>query len=190
MNKLIVISAPSGGGKTTLCMQLLRDFPELALSISCTTRAPRGSEKDGKEYFFITPEEFKAKIGQGDFAEWAEVHGNFYGTSKSAVDKTLASNKSVLLDIDVQGAASLKKSYGARCVTIFIAPPSIDELEQRLRKRKTDSESTIQKRLKNARTELARQSEFDHQIINDTLERAYTELLSLVQKLLREETLG
>ncbi|MGK5086355.1 guanylate kinase [Bdellovibrionota bacterium FG-2] len=183
-NKLIVISAPSGGGKTTLCMHLLRDFPELTLSISCTTRAPRGQEKNGQEYFFISRAEFEAKIAQGDFAEWAEVHGNYYGTSKAVFEKTLASHRSVLLDIDVQGASSLKKSYGDRCATVFIAPPNIQELEKRLRNRETDSEETIQKRLKNARIELDRQSEFDYRIVNDTLERAYTELNGLVEKLL------
>ena len=134
--QLIVISAPSGAGKTTLCQKLLKDFPELVLSISSTTRAPRGSEQNGKEYLFLTPEEFKAQIAASRFAEWAQVHGNYYGTSKDVIERAFDSGKSVLLDIDVQGAESLRQAYPDQCHSIFIAPPSLMVLESRLRARK------------------------------------------------------
>ena len=185
-NYLIVLSAPSGGGKTTLCQRTLKDFPELTLSISTTTRAPRGSEQNGKEYFFVSHEEFKKQIDAGRFAEWALVHGNYYGTSKDVIEKAFASGKSVLLDIDVQGAASLGKSFPESCVTIFITPPDMEVLESRLRSRGTENEATIQKRLQNARDEMTHQKHFHHIVLNDELDRAYTELKSLVESYIRE----
>lgn len=176
-SSLIVISAPSGAGKTTLCNHLLRDFPrELVLSISTTTRAPRGREQHGKEYFFVTKEQFEEQIRAGRFAEWALVHGNYYGTSKDVIEKTFAEGRSVLLDIDVQGAESLKTAYPAESLLVFVAPPSMEELERRLRGRKTDSEETIARRMANARAEMAKKDIFDHVIINDSLDRAYGEL--------------
>jgi guanylate kinase len=178
---LIVISAPSGAGKTTLCARLLQDFPELVLSISSTTRAPRGKEKHGVEYFFLSRPEFEAQIQAGRFAEWANVHGNYYGTSKDVIEKAFASGKSVLLDIDVQGAASLAQSYPQETYRVFIAPPSLAELEARLRGRGTDGEETIQKRVKNAEEEMKRLPEFDKVVINDQLDRAYTELRELIR---------
>lgn len=178
---LIVISAPSGAGKTTLCARLLQDFPELTLSISSTTRAPRGQEKHGTEYFFLTRPEFESQIQAGRFAEWALVHGNYYGTSKDVIEKAFASGKSVLLDIDVQGAASLASSYPKETFRVFISPPSVAELEARLRSRGTDSEETIQKRVKNAEEEMKRLPEFDKVVINDQLDRAYTELRELIR---------
>jgi guanylate kinase len=190
MGKLLIISAPSGAGKTTLCQRLLQDFPELVLSISSTTRAPRGQEKHGREYFFLTKEDFEKAIQAGRFAEWALVHGNYYGTSKDVIDSAFAQGKSVLLDIDVQGAASLKASYPKESHLIFIAPPDLEILEQRLRSRGTDSEETIRKRLKNAREEMARISEFDRMIINDHLEKAYRELHEAAERLLRKTTHG
>jgi guanylate kinase len=186
MSKLLIISAPSGAGKTTLCHRLLRDFPELVLSISSTTRAPRGQEKHAREYHFLTREKFETEIQAGRFAEWALVHGNYYGTSKDVIEETFAQGKSVLLDIDVQGAASLRKSYPEASYLVFVSPPSIEILEQRLRGRGTDSEETIQKRLKNARDELSRSPEFDRTIINDHLEKAYKELHTLTEQLLRK----
>jgi guanylate kinase len=178
---LIVVSAPSGAGKTTLCARLLKDLPELVLSISSTTRAPRGSEKHGAEYFFLSREEFEKQIQAGRFAEWAVVHGNYYGTSKDAIDRSFAAGKSVLLDIDVQGAASLAKAYPQETYRIFISPPDLGVLEARLRSRGTDSEETIQKRLKNAEEEMKRHPEFDKVVINDQLDRAYNELRTFVQ---------
>ncbi|MBU6375302.1 MAG: guanylate kinase [Bdellovibrionales bacterium] len=181
---LIVISAPSGAGKTTLCARLLDEFNELRLSISTTTRPPRGQERHGREYFFTSRDEFESQIGQGHFAEWANVHGNYYGTSKKVIEDSLLSGQSVLLDIDVQGAESLKKTFSNRCVSIFIAPPSMQELENRLRSRGTDPESSIQKRLHNARQEMAQASRFDFQLVNDNLEVTYKRLSEIVGKAL------
>jgi guanylate kinase len=186
-SKLIVISAPSGAGKTTLCHRLLSDFPELVLSISSTTRAPRGAEKHGIEYLFLSKDEFERQIRAGRFAEWAEVHGNFYGTSKDVIEKAFGAGKSVLLDIDVQGAASLRHAYPRQSCTIFIAPPSLQTLEQRLRARQTDSEQTIQKRVRNAKEEMQRMPEFDQVVVNDQLEAAYAELQAIVRSQLRGE---
>lgn len=181
-HSLVVISAPSGAGKTTLCKKLLEDYPKLTLSISSTTRAPRGSEKNGVEYFFLSRDQFEAQIKANRFAEWAQVHGNYYGTSKDVIEKAFSQGNSVLLDIDVQGAALLAKAYPEETYRIFISPPDMPSLEKRLRARGTDSEETIQKRLRNAETEMKRSSEFDHVIINDQLERAYLELSALIRK--------
>jgi guanylate kinase len=186
--QLIVISAPSGAGKTTLCQRLLRDFPsQLTLSISSTTRAPRGSEQHGKEYFFLTKEEFERQIQAKRFAEWALVHGNYYGTSKQVIEDAFKAGKSVLLDIDVQGAASLRQSYPNACYTVFIAPPSLQTLEQRLRARKTDSDETIAKRVRAASDEMKRMPEFHQVVINDQLESAYAELYALVASRLQSD---
>jgi guanylate kinase len=185
--QLIVISAPSGAGKTTLCARLLAEFPELVLSISSTTRAPRGAEQHGKEYLFLTRQEFEKQIGLGRFAEWALVHGNYYGTSKDTIEQAFKGGKSVLLDIDVQGSASLRKSYSRQCYTVFISPPSLDTLEARLRARKTDSEEVIRKRVRNAAEEMKRLPEFDAVVINDRLEPAYAELREIVARRLRDE---
>jgi guanylate kinase len=183
--KLIVISAPSGAGKTTLCQKLLQDFSELVLSISSTTRPPRGQEKHGQEYFFVSKAEFEAQIRAGRFAEYAQVHGNYYGTSKDAIEQAFKAGKSVLLDIDVQGAASLSNVYPEECYTVFIAPPSIQALESRLRSRKTDNEETILKRVRNAKEEMRQMSKFHQVVINDQLDTAYAELKILIEGQLR-----
>ena len=185
-SKLIVISAPSGAGKTTLCARLLQDFPELVLSISSTTRAPRGTEKHGQEYFFLSKPEFEKQIQANRFAEWAQVHGNYYGTSKDVIEAAFKAGKSVLLDIDVQGSASLRKTYPRECYTIFIAPPSLQTLEARLRARKTDNEETIKKRVRNAADEMKRMPEFHQVVVNDQLEPAYAELHAIAQSQLRD----
>lgn len=180
MQKLIVISAPSGAGKTTLCLRLLKDIPQLVLSISTTTRKPRGQEKEGVDYFFVTKQAFEKMIQENGFAEWASVHENYYGTSRAVIENSFANGRSVLLDIDVQGAESLRRSYGKQCFTVFVSPPSLDELESRLRSRATDTETSIQKRMQNARQEMAEASKFHHIIVNDDLERAYSELKKAV----------
>ncbi len=187
---LFVLSAPSGAGKTTLCKRLLNDFPSMRLSISSTTRKPRGAEKEGVDYFFLSQEDFKKKIEANRFAEWAHVHGNYYGTSKEVIERAFASGFSVLLDIDVQGAEQFRLAYPRECYRIFISPPSLAELEARLRKRGTDSEEVIQKRLKNAEAEILEGQKFDVMIINDSLERAYSELKTVVEKRLGLSSLG
>ncbi len=181
-NRLVVISAPSGAGKTSLCAKLLANIPNLVLSISSTTRAPRGTEKHGVEYEFLTREDFQAKIQAGRFAEWAEVHGNYYGTSKDTIGRAFQAGNSVLLDIDVQGAKLIRQAYPSESVLIFVQPPSIEELEKRLRGRGTESEENIQKRMKNARDELAEMDSFDHVIMNDEFERAAFELEAIVRQ--------
>jgi guanylate kinase len=188
MSHLIVISAPSGAGKTTLCARLLQDFPELRLSISTTTRKPRGAERDGVEYHFVSRDAFEAQIRARRFAEWALVHGNYYGTSKDTIETAFAAGKSVLLDIDVQGSASLRQAYPGQCLSIFIAPPDLKALEARLRARGTDSDETIRKRLRNAEEEMKEASKFDHLLVNDDLERAYGELKRHVAARLRGGT--
>jgi guanylate kinase len=180
--RLIVISAPSGAGKTTLCEMLLKEFSSIALSISTTTRPRRPNEKEGVHYHYVTKDQFQKKIDHGDFAEWAEVHGNRYGSSKTTIEENLKKGKHVLFDIDVQGAMSLLKAYGDRVLLIFIHPPSMQELEQRLVNRKSDSAATIEKRLENAYSEVQWSEKFDYQILNDDLVKAYQSLKKIFQK--------
>lgn len=179
---LIIVSAPSGAGKTTLCRKLLEECPSLILSISSTTRSPRGTEKHGVEYFFLTRDDFEKQIQGNRFAEWAKVHDNYYGTSKDVIEKAFETHHSLLLDIDVQGAEQLHRAYPDLCHRFFIAPPSLEALESRLRNRGTDSEETIQKRLKNAEREIIASKDFDHIIVNDTLEQAYADLRNVLEK--------
>ncbi len=180
--RLIIVSAPSGAGKTTLCERLIKDFPRIALSISTTTRSIRPYEKPGVHYHFVTPEQFARKIEAGEFAEWAEVHGRRYGTDRQVVESLLQSGKHVLFDIDVQGAMSLKKQYGNRTILVFIEPPSLQVLEERLRNRKGDSSQSIETRLANAYSELEWSRKFDYQIVNDDLEKAYRQLREIVER--------
>ncbi|MCC7442090.1 MAG: guanylate kinase [Bdellovibrionales bacterium] len=178
---LLILSAPSGAGKTTLCQRLLADFPdELELSISATTRAPRAGETEGVHYIFLSASEFRKRVKQDQFAEWAAVHGNLYGTLKPTIEKAFQLGRSVVLDIDVQGAAQLRKAYPDRCFGVFIAPPSLDELKVRLERRGTDSAETIAKRMRNAETEMARKDEFDEVLVNHELEAAYATLRAWV----------
>ncbi len=193
---MIVVSAPSGAGKSTLCDQLVEEFPEVVYSISCTTRAPRGDEKDGVHYYFLSKKEFKARIKNGEFLEYAKVHGNFYGTLEDTVLYTMEEGNHVLLDIDVQGARKIRealvrldpRSPIRRGFTdIFISPPSMEELEQRLRGRGTDEEKAIRKRLDNAKAEMECAAEYSFQVVNDDLEKAYHELKTVI---LAETELG
>ena len=176
---LIVISAPSGTGKTTLCHMLLKEFNNAVFSVSFTTRKPRKGEVNGKDYWFVSKEEFERRIKEGDFLEWAKVYGNYYGTSKSQVLKALKEGKDVILDIDTQGALQVKERF-PEAVLIFILPPSFKELENRLRKRGTDPEEVIEKRLKFAKEEIKRARFYDYIVVNDELEVAYFKLKSII----------
>lgn len=180
--RAIIISAPSGGGKTTLMNLLVKEFPDdFKFSVSTTTRAPRGTEQNGKDYHFTDVTNFQSRIASGDFLEFAQVHGNYYGTARSTVEGTLASGQSSLLLIDIKGAEVVRQSMPGRTLSIFISPPSMEVLEKRLRERKTDSEEAIQKRLKNARDEMKEASKFDVVIVNDDLEKAYGDLKAALQ---------
>ncbi|RME40477.1 MAG: guanylate kinase [Deltaproteobacteria bacterium] len=176
---LLVVSAPSGAGKTTLCRYLIDIFPEIRQSISFTTRAARSGEVDGRDYHFISSDRFQEMIDAGDFAEWAVVHGNRYGTSRHVLEESLQAGEDILLDIDCQGAAQLKKTLES-AVFVFILPPSMQVLEQRLRGRGTDSEEVIQRRLANARKEIAEAHWYDYLVINEDLELAAEQLKSIV----------
>ena len=171
----LVLSAPSGTGKSTLIKKLCAEFPRLGFSVSCTTRAPRAGEQDGRDYHFVTREAFEKLRDSGYFAEWALVHGNYYGTPRAATLERLAQGEDALFDIDVQGARQLRASLGQGC-HVFLLPPSRRVLEERLRKRGTDSDEVIRKRLGNAARELTQAENFDHLIVNDDLETAYAEL--------------
>ncbi len=177
---LLVLSAPSGAGKTTLAHRLLAEFPAARFSVSYTTRAPRGAEKDGVDYHFIDTLSFQTMITRGDFVEWAPVHGNFYGSGRGVAEEAMASRGIAVFDIDVQGGNTIKSKY-PDAVLIFVLPPSLHELERRLRARGTDSEDVIRNRMLAARAEMERGvASYDYLIINDQLDQAFTELKSIV----------
>ena len=185
----IVISAPSGAGKSTLCDLLLQNYPELCYSISCTTREPRINEEDGEDYHFISVDRFQKLIEEGAFLEHALVHGNYYGTLKEPIYQALRENQCVLLDIDVAGAAQVRQYVETLpefdplrmgYIDIFINPPSMEDLEARLRGRGTDSEAVIEKRLKNAEQEMEQAGSYMHQIMNDDLDVAYRRLCDII----------
>jgi guanylate kinase len=179
--KLIAISAASGAGKTTICNELLKRNNWLNISISATSRPIRGTEKDGKEYFFLSKKQFEQKIKNNDFVEWEEVHGHYYGTLHEQVDQNLENGKSVLLDIDVLGALNIKKKF-PNSVLLFIKAPSIEILKKRLTDRKTESEKDIKKRLERVEFENEQANHFDHVIINDTIETTINEIESLIKE--------
>jgi guanylate kinase len=185
-DKLIVFSAPSGSGKTTIVRHLLEqtDLP-LAFSISATTRAPRGAEKNGEDYYFLNEETFKTKIRKKEFLEYEEVYkGLFYGTLESEVKRLWSENKAVLFDIDVMGGISIKNSFPNKTLTVFVRPPSIETLERRLKLRNTDNEKTLQVRLNKAQQELDQADRFDKIIINDDLATTLSETEELVRAFL------
>jgi guanylate kinase len=177
--RLFVVSAPSGTGKTTLCDALRNTFPELCYSISYTTRQPRKGEADGRDYHFISVEEFKEGIALGRWAEWAEVHGNFYATSAFVLEETLGSGRDLLLEIDVQGMRQIVGCF-PEAVTIFILPPSMNILRERLMKRGTDAAEMIERRMADAIREIARKDAYRYRIVNDDFERAKDALIFLV----------
>ena len=179
MKKLFVISGSSGVGKGTVIKEFLNRHPEFKLSISCTTRGMREGEIHGKNYFFLSVDEFKNCAENGEFLEWAEFSGNFYGTKKSFVEECLEKGENLILEIDTKGALQVKKQM-PEAVLIFIAPPSLEALEARLRGRHTEDETTIQKRLKEVRQELERAENFDFKVINDDLEKAILELEKII----------
>jgi guanylate kinase len=176
---VFIISAPSGSGKTTLVERLLREVSGLHFSVSYTTRQRRGQEQHGREYFFVSRQEFEEMIGRHELLEWAEVFGNYYGTSRKFLEEAERQGKDLLLDIDVQGAAQVKGKL-PRAVSIFILPPSRNELEERLRRRSEDAEDVIQRRLRNASREIYGYERYDYVLINDQLERSAECLRSIV----------
>lgn len=189
--KLIIFAAPSGSGKSTIINSIMADggAEELNLhfSVSATSRAPRGEEKNGVEYFFLSPEEFRQKIANDEFLEYEEVYPDkFYGTLKSQVDKQLAAGENVVFDVDVNGALRIKQLYGKRALSIFIQPPSIEELRRRLESRATDAPEVIDQRIERARYELAQAEKFDEVVINDNLEIAQVEASALVEDFLED----
>jgi guanylate kinase len=187
--KIIIFSAPSGAGKTTIVKHLLDVNPQLSFSISACTRDKRGrTEENGKDYYFITPEDFKQKIGNDEFVEWEEVYeGAFYGTLKSEVERIWKSGKHVILDVDVKGGLSIKHFYKERALAVFVKPPSVEELAKRLTARNTDSTSSISSRVFKAKFELSFEDQFDTVIVNDNLEKAFREAEKLVNDFLSSE---
>jgi len=177
---LFIISAPSGAGKSTLCRAMRDHFPDLLYSISYTTRSPRQGEQDGVDYFFITKDDFENGISRHRWAEWAEVHGNYYGTSAEFLDKELSVGQDILLDIDVQGTRQILTRYPG-AVTLFIMPPSLEILRQRLEARGTDSPAVIAVRLENARKEMAQKDMYRHIVVNDRLPDATAEMISIFE---------
>lgn len=188
MSKIIIFSAPSGSGKSTIINYLMQQGLNLHFSVSATSRPPRGAEQNGVEYYFLTPEDFKQRIAQGEFLEYEEVYKDrFYGTLKSQVDAQLAKGENVVCDVDVLGGQNIKKHYGQRALSIFIQPPSIEALRQRLEGRGTDSPEVINDRIARAEFELSFANKFDHAVVNDDLQQAQAEALALIQNFLRDE---
>jgi len=180
--RLIIISAPSGTGKTSVIHRFLKKHPNMMHSISCTTRSTRVGEKEAQDYHFVTEEKFQEMIDHQEFAEWAEVHGHHYGTLRAPIDKALEEGKDVLLDLDVQGGMNLKKMYGDKAISIFLLPPSPEELEKRLSRRGTDSPESRKIRLENAKKEIRFRDHYDFQVINDELESACGEIETILNE--------
>ena len=182
MKNLIILSAPSGSGKTTLCRALQRRDESIGFSVSCTSRTKRKGEINGVDYTFLTDQEFKKRIENGEFAEWEQIHGNYYyGTLKAILEAAIQHQELLLLELDVKGAMSIKNIYSEKTLSIFVEPPSMDDLYTRLVKRGTDSEKRIAKRLERLTAELEYKSNFDHHIINDDVKNAVDEIMDIIQ---------
>lgn len=187
MGKLIIFSAPSGSGKSTIINYLLKQGLDLAFSISATSRPPRGTERDGVEYFFLTPDEFRERIARGEFLEYEEVYpSRFYGTLKSQVEKQLAEGQNVIFDVDVVGGCNIKQYYGDRALSVFIQPPSVEELRRRLVGRGTDAPEVIADRVAKAEYELGFAPKFDVVVVNDDLETAERQALDIIRNFLKK----
>jgi len=186
--KLVIVSAPSGAGKTTIVNHLLEQDLNLQFSVSVTTRPPRGNEKNGKEYWFISDDEFREKVKNGEFAEWEEVYrGYCYGTLKSEIERIRSAGNNVIFDVDVKGGINLKDQYGTKAISIFIMPPSVSELDKRLLRRATDDRERIRIRLEKAREEMKLADMFDHIVVNDILDHAKTEVFMIVKGFLDQK---
>lgn len=187
MGKAILFSAPSGCGKTTIIKELMQYFDCFDFSISATSRKPRGEEVDGRDYYFLSHDDFKARVDKGDFLEWEEVYqGTCYGTLKSEVERIWNNGKVIVFDVDVNGGKNIKRYFGSDALSVFVMPPSIEVLEQRLRSRGTDSEEAIVKRLGRSAEELKQAPYFDVTIVNDDLQRAVNEAKQIIEKFINE----
>ena len=185
MKNLFAISGPSGTGKTTLCRMLQRNFPDITFSVSCTTRAMRSNEIEDKDYHFMSMEKFSKKITDNKFIEYESVHGDYYGTLRSTIDNAILNNNLLLLEVDVKGAKTIKSVFSDNLVTIFILPPSIADLRNRLKNRGTDSDVRIKKRMDRLELELNEKDWFDYHIINNQLENAMNSLVAIIKKQIR-----
>ncbi|MBO5855635.1 MAG: guanylate kinase [Alistipes sp.] len=186
MGKLVIFSAPSGSGKTTIVRELLKRYDCFEFSISATSRQPRGQEQNGVDYYFMSNDEFKARVARDEFVEWEEVYaGTCYGTLKSEMERIWAKGNTIFFDVDVMGGINLKQLFGEDACSVFIMPPSVEELERRLRGRGTDAEEVIQKRIAKAEFELSKAPEFDHVVINDVLEDAVNEVSAIISQFLK-----
>jgi guanylate kinase len=184
--KIVILSAPSGSGKTTILQRVLKEFPELRFSISATTREKRKGEKEGVDYYYLTPDEFRIKVNNDEFVEYEEVYnGLYYGTLKSEVERIWKEGNHAIFDVDVKGGVSIKKRYKEKAILLFIKPPSVEELEKRLRGRGTEKEQVIRVRLERAKEEMQYEKEFDNCIINDDLERAVIETNTIIHNFIK-----
>lgn len=176
---IFIISAPSGAGKTTVIKKLLGTVADLSLAVSFTTRKKRPGEVDGVDYRFVDKAEFEDMVGKGGFVEWAEVHGEFYGTPKNDIDGVVSLGGDILLDIDIQGAVKVKKKY-PDAISIFLLPPSLEDLEKRIKERGVNNKDDLKRRLDNARLEMARRHEYDYQVVNDSIDEAVDEVADII----------
>jgi guanylate kinase len=183
--KLIIICAPSGSGKSTIIKKIKKKFPQLIESISTTTRRRRKGEKNGVDYFFVDEDTFEKEKKQGEFIEWARVHSHNYGTRKEFIERELSRGSFVLCDVDIQGSDSFKKIYRDRAKVIFLRPPSVAELEKRLRNRGTETEKSLVLRLENAKKEMKRAGDFDYLVINDDLKKAVLQVSAIIESIIK-----